>query len=165
MHHLQKLRARSDPIITVGSGDWILETFTVNREELTKIVALHLDFGILRQKSIRILIPPAMRATMEGSQFDANKRASNFVNYASAKFAAPKLKLLIMEYFATTKSLKSYLRSEVVSESPRHGLLVDDGNPFLQLILRSSPTCPPSGMRLDGSPTLLSSLLNALHPR
>lgn len=94
------------------SLDWISRTFVVDRVQLTNIVALHLDFGIMLQKSLGNLIDPNRRAMLKDFQVDANKRAVLFLNLVAAKYANPKLQVLTTKYFVYNNSLRGYVKPE-----------------------------------------------------
>lgn len=98
---------------TAFRRDWISETFTVSRDQLVSIIALHLDFGILPQKSFGKLLGTSRLVRLKDLQVDANKRAVFFLNYISEKHANPKLQDLTVKYFVMDKSLRGYARPEV----------------------------------------------------
>jgi len=100
------------PPPTAFRRDWICETFTVNRDQLANVIALHLDFGILAQGSLGRLLGAARLGSLKNIQIDANKRALFFLNHIAAKHANPKLQDIATKYFVTNSSLKDYVRPE-----------------------------------------------------
>ena len=103
---------------TTVHRDWIYETFTVDREQLANIIALHLDFGILQRESLRRLIGTPRLVHLRDFQINANKRAVMLLNQITAKYANPKLQDLTTHYFVTNNSLRGYVRPEA-GKSPR----------------------------------------------
>lgn len=97
---------------TACRPDWISETFTVNRDQLVNVIALHLDFGILPQESFGKLLGMSRLLRLKDLQVNANKRAIFFLNYISEKHANPKLQDLTIKYFVMEKSLRDYVRPE-----------------------------------------------------
>jgi hypothetical protein len=94
-------------------NDWISETFVVDRSELANAIALHLDFGILPQEPVSRLLGSGHLSRLKAFHVDANRRAVQFLNIVSAKYANPTLQDLMTEYFVATDSLRGYVKPEV----------------------------------------------------
>jgi hypothetical protein len=86
--------------------DWITNTFSVDRDSLTRAVAQHLG-DILRQKLIIKYIPKQSLATLLDIQTEDYARATLFLNTTAG--GSPELQKLTVEYFVMKDSLRAYV--------------------------------------------------------